>query len=287
MRLVRFHIASLAAAVSLACVSPAVLAGGNDINRTTEKELHVVLSAGLGKVTIERGPSEKIFSSEHSNANRVLVTNYNVRNRTGYLEIELGEQAKREGETKKGAQIEFGGEWTLRFTDAIPIAFDIELGVAKGRIELAGLQVKDFNLSCGASDVVVSFDEPNPIPLNEMSIECGVTKFAGLNLGNANFKHFRFQGGVGTATLDFDGERVAEKVEADIEVGLGVCTIVLPKEVGTKIFYEDSFVSRISLARDIHGSDVNEYRSENFKNARSRIIFNVGAGLGSVKVKRK
>jgi hypothetical protein len=262
-------------------VTPFVFAGGDEINRTTEKELHVVLSAGFGKITIERGPSEKILSSERSDdKSDGFSMDYNVRNRTGYLEIQLGEE-------KKGVHIEFGGEWTLRFTDAIPISFDIEMGVAKGRIELAGLQVKDFNLSCGASDVTLTCDEPNPMPMNEMSIESGVSKFTGRNLGNANFKRFRFQGGVGTATLDFDGEKLGEKVEADIEVGLGVCTIVLPKDVGTKIFYEDSFVSRISLAKDIHAADENEYISDNFKNARSHIVMNVGAGLGSVRVKRK
>jgi hypothetical protein len=286
MKVGRFHIALFS--VGLCLMAPLALAGGDGINRTTEKELHVVLSAGFGKITIERGPSDKIFSSERSDdKSHGFSTVYNVRNRTGYLEIELGEEKKREGEKKKGVHITFGGEWTLRFTDAIPISFDIELGVAQGRIELAGLQVKDFNLSCGASDVTLTCDEPNPIPMNEMSIECGVSKFTGQNLGNANFKRFRFQGGVGAATLDFDGEKLAEKVEADIEVGLGACTIVLPREVGTKIYYEDSFVSHISLANDIHGSDENEYISDNFKNARSHLVLNVRAGMGSVKVKRK
>ncbi len=274
--------------VTLIAIASGAFAGGDDIGRTTEKELHVVLSAGFGKITVERGSSSKIFSTERTDAKEGGVrADYSIRNRTGFLEIELDGEQKREGEKKRGVHIAFGGEWTLKFCDAIPVSFDIQLGVAKGVIDLSGLQVKDFNLECGASDVLVSFDEPNVVSMDELNIECGVSKFEARNLGNANFKRFKFQGGVGAATLDFSGALKEEKIEADIEVGLGVCTIILPRDAGAKILYEDTFASRISLTKDIHATDENEYISDNFKSARSRIMLKVSAGFGSVKVKRK
>ena len=272
----------------VALASPAI-AGGKGIGRTTEKELNVVLSASFGKVIVEKGPAEQIFSSERSDdkeSPHEFVTEYNIRNRTGYLEISLGE-ATRDKEKRKGIHFDVGGEWTMKFSDALPVSFDIELGVAKGVIDLSGLQVKDFNMSCGASDVVIIFDSPNPIAMDEMTIESGVSKFEGRKLGNANFKHFRFQGGVGAATLDFSGAYKDETIEGDIEVGLGVCTIILPNDIGAKVLNEESLVSRISLAKDIRSSGEGEYVSDNFKNAHARIILNVSAGLGSVKVKRK
>ncbi len=174
----------------------------------------------------------------------------------------------------------------MKFSDALPIAFDIELGVAKGEFNLSGLQVKDFTMSCGASDVVMTFDEPNTATLNEMNIECGVGKFVGRNLGNANFKHFRFEGGVGTATLDFSG-KIQSEVDVDVQVGMGICTIILPDDVGTRIQYEESLVSRIELARDIHTSGVNQYISDNYKTASGRMNIRIDAGLGSVRVKRR
>lgn len=264
-----------------------IIASGQEINRTTEKELHVVLTAGFGRVTIQRGQPDKIFVGHQHGDKHESAINYEVRNRTGYLRIDLGEAEEGEGEKKKGAHVHLGGEWTLRFTDAIPISFDIEMGVTKSEIDLTGLRVKDFNLSSGASDVLLTCEAPNPLTMNELSIECGVSKFTGRNLGNTKFKHFRFEGGVGSATLDFDGEQLAENLEADIVVGLGVCTIILPEHLGTKILYEDSFISHISLARDIRGSAENEYISDNYNDARSHILLNVSAGLGSVRVKRK
>jgi hypothetical protein len=267
-----------------------VRAGGSQIGRTTEKELNVVLSVGFGEITVERGSSEKIFVASRSDDNggpQNVVVDYSIRNRTGFLEVELGEEKKAEGEKRRGVHLDIGGDWKMKFCDAIPISFDLQLGVAKGVIDLSGLSVKDLNLSCGASDVVVMFNEPNSVPMNELTIECGVSRFEARNLGNANFKRFKFQGGVGAATLDFGGAMQEENVEADVEVGLGVCTIIVPYDVGAKVLYEDSFASRISLAKDIHGSNENEYLSDNFKNARSRIVLNVSAGFGSIKIKRK
>ncbi len=268
-----------------------IASGGEEgsIGRTTEKELNVVLSSSFGKIIIGRGESEKIvagqlFGSEEKSVD--FQTDYNIRNRVGYLDLSLGEE-KREG---KKSSIKLSditnNKWQLKFSDALPIAFDIELGVAKGEFNLTGLQIKDFTMSCGASDVLVRFDAPNTATMNEMNIECGVGKFEGRNLGNANFKHFRFEGGVGTATLDFSG-KIQSEVDVDVQVGMGVCTIILPEDVGTRIQYEESIVSRIELARDIRTTGGNQYISDNYKTASGRMNIRIDAGLGSVRVKRR
>lgn len=271
----------------------AVASGGEEssIGRTTEKELNVVLSSSFGKIIIGRGESEKIvacqlFGTEERSVD--FQSDYNIRNRVGYLDLSLGEE-RRDGDHKKGSlklSDITDNQWQLKFSDALPIAFDIELGVAQGKFNLTGLQVKDFTMSCGASDVLVSFDAPNTATLNEMNIECGVGKFEGRNLGNANFKHFRFEGGVGAATLDFSG-KIQSEVDVDVQVGMGVCTIILPRDVGTRIQYEESLVSRIDLARDIHTSGENQYISDNYKTASGRMNIRIDAGLGSVRVKRR
>lgn len=282
---------SLVGALSLLSVSIANGGEQSSIGRTTEKELNVVLSSSFGKIIIGRGEPEKIVTGQSFGSEERSVdfqSDYNIRNRVGYLDLSLGEE-KRDGDRKKGS-IKLSditnNKWQLKFSDALPIAFDIELGVAKGEFNLTGLQVKDFTMSCGASDVLVSFDELNTATLNEMNIECGVGKFVGRNLGNANFKHFRFEGGVGTATLDFSG-KIQTEVDVDVQVGMGICTIILPRDVGTRIQYEESLVSRIDLARDIHTSGENQYISDNYKTASGRMNIRIDAGLGSVKVKRR
>jgi hypothetical protein len=262
-----------------------------EIGRTTEKEINVVLSASFGKLLISKGEPEKVMVARGigSDENLAPITAaYEIRNRIGYLDLSLGEDDHREG--KKKGSFDFsrfdGGKWNVLFSNALPISFDVELGVAKGEFDLTGLQVKDFKLSSGASDVTVTFDEPNTSSIDQMSIECGVGKFSGKNLGNAKFKSFRFEGGVGTATLDFSGA-ISTEVDVYVEVGMGTCTILIPREVGARIFFVESLVSKIDVDRSIRPTNDSEYLSDNFKSAAGRMNLHVETGLGKVKVRRK
>ncbi len=282
-------IALLALPFTLASIGIAGDSGRKEIGRTTEKELHVVLSASFGKVTVSRGEPGKILVTETITDNEKdapFQTHYTVRNRVGYLDISLGSSDTDEGRKKSSFKLSElgGGHWNFGFTDVIPVSFDIELGVAKGRFDLSGLMVKDFTLSCGASDVVLAFDTPNTTSLDQMTIECGVSKFEGKNLGNANFKRFRFEGGVGAATLDFSGT-IENEVDVDIQLGVGVCTVIIPKEVGVRVFAEETLVSRINLDKSIRAENNNRFVSENFKSAVGRMNVRVDAGLGSITLK--
>ena len=262
-----------------------------EIGRTTEKEINVVLSTGFGQVTVGKGQPERIVAAEgysKSESGAPINFEYEIRNRIGYLDLSLGEDET--GETRKKGSFKFsgfdGGAWDLSFSNAIPISFDVELGVAKGVFDLTGLQVKDFKLSAGASDVTVVFGTPNTSTIDEMSIESGVGKFEGKNLGNANFKSFKYEGGVGSATLDFSG-KIQNEVDVNIEVGLGVCTIILPYDVGAKVLFEESLVSKIDCDKSFHASGEGQYLSDNFKSAAGRMNIHIDTGMGRVKVRRK
>ena len=262
-----------------------------EIGRTTEKELKVVLSSSFGSLYVSKGEPEKILVADgagKSASDPKMDIEYDIRNRVGYLDVMLGE-TQEDHERRKGSFkiSDFnGGKWYLRFSNTIPISFDVELGVGNGDFDLSGLQVKDFTLSTGASDVSLSFDEPNKTYIDNLSIESGVSKFTGRNLGNANFKRFKFQGGVGAYTLDFTGT-IATEVDVDVDVGLGVLTIIVPPEVGAKLFYEKSWVSRLDCDRDFHSVSDNEYETENYDQADGKMNIRIDSGLGSVKVKRR
>jgi hypothetical protein len=262
-----------------------------EIGRTTEKELKVVLSSSFGSLHVSKGDPEKILAAEASRQHASdpgMEIDYEIRNRIGYMEVTLGESHE-ENERRKGSFkiSEFsGGKWYLRFSDIIPISFDVELGVGSGDFDLSGLQVKDFTLSTGASDVSLTFDEPNRTSIDNLSIESGVSKFTGRNLGNANFKRFKFQGGVGAYTLDFTGG-IAREVDVDIDVGLGIVTLIIPPAVGAKLFYEKSWVSRLDCDEDFHSGADNEYETENYDRANGKMNIRIESGLGSIKVRRR
>jgi hypothetical protein len=265
--------------------------GYKEIGRTTEKELNVVLSSGFGSVYISHGEPEKILVAEgipENDGDPLINIQYSLRNRVGYMEINLGQEGE-DHERKRGA---FhvghfgGGKWFLRFGDAIPISFDIELGLGEGRFDFSGLQVKDLSLTSGASDVSVSFDKPNKAIIDNINIESGVSKFTGRNLGNANFKRLRFQGGVGAYTLDFSGQ-LAREVDVDVEVGLGALTIIIPENVGAKVFYEESWVSKLDCNEDFRPEGEDQYITENYYSSTGKMNITIDAGLGRVKLTRR
>ncbi len=287
-------ITALAVAWTILCgyagAAPQDRPGVKEIGRTTERELNVVLSSSFGTFLISRGESEKIFVVETAGSQADPLTNleYSIRNRVGYADLTLGDVKNEGGEKKKSFRIgDFNkGKWYIRFSDAVPISFDVELGVGRGDFNLSGLQVKDFNLSAGASDVTLSFDEPNKARIENINIESGVSKFDARNLGNANFRHFRFQGGLGAYTLDFGGALNGE-VDVDIEVGMGVLTIIVPQDVGAKVYYEKSWVSRLDCDRDFRSSAENEYLTDNYSSSAGRMNIKIDSGMGSIKIRRR
>jgi N-terminal domain of toast_rack, DUF2154 len=263
--------------------------GTREIGRTTEKEVNVVLSSTFGSVTVSRGAEEKVLVAEsydEKDAQRMDLS-YAVRNRVGYLDLALGEANHSVGhKTSLNVSTLRGGKWDLRLSDALPVSLDIELGVGNGDFDLTGLQVKDFNLSTGASDVSLTFDKPNQSSIDNMHIETGVSKFYGRNLGNANFNHFRFEGGVGAYTLDFTGN-LNHEADVDIEVGLGALTIIVPQNIGARVLFEESWVSRLDTDRDFKPSGHDQFDTDNYNSAAGKMNIRIDSGLGSVKIRRK
>lgn len=260
-----------------------------EVGRTTERELAIVLTSTFGSVSVSRGEPEKmlLIEADAAASRAPAETDYTIRNRVGYADLSLGEEGKDREEKKHSLNLGDlnRGHWFLRVSDAVPVSFDVELGVGSGDFNLTGLQVKDFTLSAGASNVTLAFDTPNTSRIDNMTIESGVSKFDGRNLGNANFRHLRFKGGVGAYSLDFSGAMTTE-VDVDVEVGLGLLTIFVPQNVGARVSYDKSWMSRIDCDEDFHESGSNEYISDNYSSAAGKMNIRIDAGLGSVKIRR-
>ncbi len=278
--------AVIAIALLLSETSTSMAGGRREIGRTTENEVNVLLSSSFGTVTISRGEPDMIFTAEPLTEGEQPSVNvsYSVRNRVGYLELSLGEDLEEEEKGDKKWSVH-GGSWKLTFCDAIPLSFDIELGVGKGEFDLSGLQVQDFTLTSGASEVTLNFNEENSSVIERMSIESGVSKFNGLNLGNANFRQFRFEGGVGTYYLDFGGNLMRE-ADIDIEVGVGMLTLVVPSRIGARLSYDQSWVSGLECDKAFRMMEEGEYMTDNYTDSNGKLNIRVESGLGSVKIRR-
>jgi hypothetical protein len=258
-----------------------------EFSLTHEKELRVILDISFGSITIERGKRDKIaevdYDDEETDKQKLYIS-YDISHESGTLHIKLKESTHfwNDDEDNKGNR----NHLEIKLSDAVPISFEIELGAGTGEINLTDLQVKEFNISTGASSVTMNCGKPNPISADDISIESGVSKFTAMDLGNMNFCKLKFSGGVGSYKLDFNG-KFRQSAEVQIEVGLGSININVPKSIPAKLVYDDNWLSSFSLDDDFERTRKGVYETEDFQDSSKRLTIRMEAGLGSVRVNRK
>jgi len=276
----------LSAAVSLPLFAQGTL--HKEISRGHEKELMVTIDVSFGKIFISHGEASKIVIADVKAPREAdpdeFQIDYRIRNNRGELVIRSKE---RRGFWKtRDDDDEEDREWNLKFTDAIPITFKIELGAGKGELDLTGLQIRNMKVSSGASAVDMFCDTPNPIDAESIVIESGVSKFTATNLTNTNFRKLKFSGGVGAYKLDFGG-KLRQDADAKIEVGLGAVTVILPADIQARVLYSDSWFSSFDLDGSFNRQRSGVYETEGYRSNAPTISIQIESGLGSVKVRRR
>ncbi|HUL43338.1 MAG TPA: LiaF domain-containing protein [Bacteroidota bacterium] len=264
-----------------------------DIPLTNEKALKVTVNAGFSDIWISRGSPGSLLHANidadlnHDIGNYIVYSN---RDETGYLDINTSEEVNTSSREEHHHTINFTGfgsnTWDMHFTDAVPISYDIQLGVGKADLDFTGMMVKDLNVSAGASSFNMHFDKPNPTVIEDLNIESGLSKFRAEGLCNANFRHLKFQGGVGTYVLDFSGSLNTE-VEVDIEVGLGTLTVIVPHGAGARVDYQKSIIAHLAVPDGFSEQEENSYFSSNYYEAKGKMNMHIEAGLGSVTIRQE
>jgi hypothetical protein len=132
-------------------------------------------------------------------------------------------------------------EWNLQLGDT-PLDLTVRAGAYEGNLELGGLALKSLTIRDGASNVDLSFREPNQIEMSLLRYETGASSVKLTGLANANFSTLTFSGGAGNYTLDFSGELQRDAV-VTVEAGLGDMSLVIPNDVKAVVTVEGTAVN--------------------------------------------
>lgn len=255
---------------------------------SNERELKVNIESAFGKLVIGKCADENVFSydilRDPKLGDPTNQIKYTIVDKIGYLEIPGygSDTSKKKSFHIRSLESE---KWIIDLTGRIPISLDIQLGAGKGNFDFTGLKLKDLDISTGASSVTIMFNKLNQQTIENINIETGVSRFKAYNLSNANFNKLKFSGGIGSYELDFSGE-LNKEVDVDIEIGLGSITILIPKYVGAKVYYEKNWISNVDLDKDFDEEQNNEYETSNYSSARGKMNIQIEAGFGSVKIRR-
>lgn len=177
--------------------------------------------------------------------------------------------------------------WEFGFSSDVDCAFDIEIGAAETELDFGDLTVSDLRLDIGAADATIDFSAPNRTTLRDLKVEAGACQLEMNNLGNSHFEFFKFDGGVGSFTIDFSGDFDFE-AEASIDVGLGKVNILIPDNVGVRIEAEEHWFNSIDFPKHkftkVHGEG-DTWESDNYKSAKGKLTLVLEVGMGSANIK--
>ena len=196
------------------------------------KETRVSLSFGAGKLTLSPGAENLVDGT--------IV--YNVEDLKPEI-LENGNNIEiRQGDFRNLPPFrDMKNEWDLKLGD-MPMDLVISAGAYDGSLELGGLALKSLEVRDGASNVDLSFSEPNPVEMSILRYATGASDVNLTGLANANFSTLTFSGGAGNYTLDFSGELQQDAV-ATIDSGLGNLTLIIPDRVNAKVTVEGTAVN--------------------------------------------
>jgi hypothetical protein len=198
------------------------------------EETRLTLSFGAGKLTVSPSPASK---------NLVDGTAiYNVKDLKPRIEKSGDAIEIRQGDFKSLPIFEdMKNEWDLRLSDT-PLDLTVAAGAYEGDLELGGLALKSLTIKDGASNVDLSFTEPNQTEMSVLRYETGASNVKLTGLANANFSTLTFSGGAGNYTLDFSGQLRREAV-VTVEAGLGDLSLVIPEDVDAVVTVEGTAVN--------------------------------------------
>ncbi|MEQ1856862.1 MAG: toast rack family protein [Longimicrobiales bacterium] len=173
-----------------------------------------------------------------------------------------------------------GGRLDLELARGVPMDLDLEFGAVRADVDLGGLALTGLDLSTGASESIIDVSEPNETSMDLARFEVGAADFTARRLGNLNAERIEVDAGVGSLTLGLDGEWNRD-TRLGIDMGLGALELRVPEGLGLQL-RKDSFLTSLDSEGLVKRGEV--YQSLNWDQAARKVIVDLDAAFGSVKV---
>lgn len=164
-------------------------------------------------------------------------------------------------------------DWELMLGDQ-PLRLDIEAGAYDGTLDFSGLSITHLEVSDGASNAKVTFNQPNPAQMDAFIYKTGASNVELRGLANANFERMEFSGGAGNYTLDFSGT-LKRAASVTINGGVSETKVIIPKGMQSVIDLKGG-LTNVST-KGTWTSDGSHYESSG-EGPTLTIEINIGAG---------
>jgi hypothetical protein len=240
-----------------------------------ERHLNVNVEYGAGRLRVAPATANLLYQMELRYDERSMrpVSEYNRQAgslRLGIRGSERGSRSRHQDE----------GRANIALSASVPTNLRLAFGAGEADLRLGGMALEGVQISTGASETRVTFDQPNRVTAQRVRLEAGAAEFTVTGLGNARAQRIEFEGGVGETTLDFGGTWT-RSAQADVKVGIGSLTLRLPRTLGVRL-HKESFLSSFETTGFTRRGDY--WYTPNYDRSSVRLDLSVDAAMGSVDV---
>lgn len=256
-----------------------------EVPHERETALEAELELALGRVAVGKAEDGYLFQAEIALEDEDMVPEMELEREgsTAHLTLELGSGGKdQSGITVRGIRIPKENEWLLFFSDRVPLDLSFELGMAEADLDLTGFRVEHLSVESGMSKTHLAFDTRNPVVMEELVLEAGMSTFTSHRLGNARFEHFTFDGGAGSFELDFTGGPLPPGARADIDVGMASLRVFLPEEAPVILYAPDSWLAQVEIPDGYIKRGKGLWHSAQVRDEADAFRVRIDAGVGKV-----
>jgi hypothetical protein len=216
------------------------------------ESVDVEIDMGVGTLDLGGGSDRLVDAEFRYNVEEWKpAIDYAVENGRGKLRLrQTGTKARRVPRQAKC-------EWDLKLNGDVPMVLDVDLGAGRGTLRLADLNLTEAAVDLGAGEVLIDLS------------------------GNASLSKLDVGMGAGNATLDLSGSW-ADDLEAEINGGVGECTVILPTATGARVRV-DKGIGKLNIAGLRKDGDY--YVNDAYGTTDATLHVDVAAGVGSINLK--
>lgn len=253
-----------------------------NFNTRQYKDLDISISYGLGELTIGSSNKKDIIEGSITYDSRRIIPIVKIESvsSSGVLMIKTKKNHNKDSYRYKLRN--FDNAMEFYFPPQIKTDLFLDFGVGDAEIDLTNISITKLNINCGLSDVELIINKRNNVICQSVSIENGLGDLSVFGLGNLAAKRIDINIGLGSADIDFSGDRIYD-MDVNVDVGLGSLDMILPKKANIKIYVDSSFLSSV----DIYGLKQKKNKlwvSPNWKSSYPTITMDVNVGIGSVDI---
>jgi hypothetical protein len=174
-----------------------------------------------------------------------------------------------------------GGSLTLGLAPTVPLDLSLDLGAARGDLDLSGMSVRRLHVQSGASETRLRFGTPNATAMDELTVHAGAAGVEVRQLGNAHASRARVKCAIGGVDLDLSGAWATD-MDLALDVSVGEVTLRIPRDLGVRVRLD-----KVLASFDDAGftRDGDAYYSASWARAPHKLTIDAATVLGSIDVR--